>query len=342
MSYEFNPKSTSLEFPNPFTVENYFFFASAALETVAAVTLLFLGRNYFEQHNGASSAISIAAGIAILTFAVLHAQRAMGQLRFFFGRSLPVGLAPEMSQGCDGYSRDSEWLKKTVRQNAIDYPVPEGALNGLLYSRIRDLIFAPVPIQRLAQRQFHNALAILATLISFLVSWACSSTASASWMGLFYFVFSLFLLLRPLEVSPGGKADMGSRTLILLVVFTILGPVAITTLGAGLPDISWLWLSEQTLFVLVAALAGVSMFFGALLQQMNKPPQTNPALEQRSLSMNCHPNQLMGELDRKLQMEWTEQIPNRRYSRISPQVSGGVGTFQAEILEETQDRKSVV
>jgi hypothetical protein len=337
MSYEFNPKSANLDFPNPFAVENYFLFTAAALQCLGALVLLLICRQQIERHNGASAVLPILVGVGLLVSGLNHARRAMMQLRFFFGRSQPFSLAPDLSPGDEGTTPAAEFLKRTVRQHAIDYPVPTGPLNGVLYSWIPNLIFSPAPIQRLAQRQLHNALAILVTLISFLISWVgFSSAASAAWMGLFYFGFSLFLLLRPLESTRTAEAEVGTRAFVILVLCAVFGPVLVPIVAAGLPNITWLSLGWQTLFLLVASIVGVGLFFRALLCQMNTPPQTNPALEQISLSMNCHPSQLIDELDRKLQQEWTEQIPNRRYCKISPVVSGSAGSFQGELLEETQ------
>jgi len=337
MSYEFNPKSGKLDFPNPFAVENRFLFTSAACQCVGALVLLLICRHQMEKHDGHFGIMPVLAGVGLLISGINLARRAMIQLRFYFGRNKPISLAPDLVQGTDGTTPAAESLKKTLRQNAIDYPEPTGPLNGVLYSWIPSLIYAPIPIQRIAQRQFHNALAVLATLLSFLVAWVgFSSIVSSAWMGLFYFAFSLFLLLRPLESGSSAKADVGLRTLVILVLCSIFGPVLIPTMTKGLPNIDWLSLNGQTLFILTASLIGVGLFFRALICQMNNPPQTSPAFEQMSLSMNCHPNQLIGELDRKLQQDWTEQIPNRRYTKISPVVSGGVGSFQAQVLEETQ------
>jgi hypothetical protein len=337
MSYEFSPESAKLDFPNPFIVENYFLFTSAVCQCFGALAVLLICRHQIEVHHGRSGLSLIIAGVGLLISGFNQGRRAMIQLRFFFGRSKPVSLAVNLAPGVEGTTPGAEFLKKTLRQNAIDYPEPTGPLNGLLYSWIPNLIYAPVPIQRVAQRQFHNALAILTTLLSFLISWlGFSSTASSAWMGLFYFAFSLFLLLRPIEYGTAAKADVGLRALVILVLCSIFGPVLIPTLTQSLPSIAWLSLNGQTLFLLLASLAGVAFFFRALICQMNNPPLTNPAFKQMSLSMNCHPNQLMGELDRKLQQDWTEQIPNRRYSKISPVVSGGTGSFQAQVLEETQ------
>jgi hypothetical protein len=337
VSYEFNPGSSNLEFPNPFVIENYFLFFAAMLQCVGAVALLLISRHQIELQNGPSTIIPIVVGVALLVSGLNHARRAMMQLRFFFGRSKPASLAPDFPPGTEGTTPAAESLKKTVRQNAIDYPEPTGPLNGLLYSWIPNLIYAPAPIQRLAQRQFHNALAIAVTLLSFMIAWAgFSSISAAAWMGLFYFCFSLFLLLRPLESLRVGTAEVGIRSLVVLILCAVFGPVLVPILAKGLPDITWLPLEGQTLFVLTSSLISVGLFFRALLCQMNNPPHTNSAFRQMSLSMNCHPSQLIDELDRKLQHEWTEQIPNRRYCKLSPVVTRGTGSFHGELLEETQ------
>jgi hypothetical protein len=44
----------------------------------------------------------------------------------------------------------------------------------------------------------------------------------------------------------------------------------------------------------------------------------------------------MDELDRVLQDDWVERIPNRRYTRALPLVGSGTGTFGAELVEEMQ------
>src|SRR3546814_4360178 len=60
------------------------------------------------------------------------------------------------------------------------------------------------------------------------------------------------------------------------------------------------------------------------------------AREQLALSFNAHPKQVLDELDRLLQANWSEQIPNRRYAFEEPQVGNWTGSFRAELIEETQ------
>jgi hypothetical protein len=67
-------------------------------------------------------------------------------------------------------------------------------------------------------------------------------------------------------------------------------------------------------------------------------PQTRASVEQQRLSMNAPPASLMDELDRTLQSQWTERIPNRRYARIDPVTPATTpsGSFAGELLEESQ------
>jgi len=88
----------------------------------------------------------------------------------------------------------------------------------------------------------------------------------------------------------------------------------------------------------VCALVAVVLILCALHAQLDASPQTERSCEQRTLSMNGPPASLMTELDRRLQDEWVEKIPNRRYTRVEPVTEGaaGSGRFAGELLEETQ------
>lgn len=337
MSYEYSSESKRLDFPNPFKVENYFFLASAAILVLGAVALLLLSRKNLAEHMSLWSILPLLVGVYLLLMGIRDGSRAFMQLRFFFGRGEPKSLAPDIAAEQIGNSRESDEIKEMLRQNALSFQEPKGALNGLLYSWLRDLIYAPYPIQLIAQRQFQTGLAILVTLLSFLVAQiGFSDGRAASWLGLFYFGFTSFLLLRPLNHGAASKADLGVRGLVGLVLVAILGPVIVPMIGVHLPDISWLSLVSQTFILLVAALGSVGLFFVALTKQMVAPPQTTMACEQMSLSMNAHPKQLLDELDRDLQKGWIEQVPNRRYSRVMPNIGNGRGAFVGELVEETQ------
>lgn len=337
MSYEYNAESRQLDFPNPYYAENWFLAAASAILVLGGISLLLLSRGAIAAGHGLHGVLPLLLGVGVLLAGLNKGRQLLLQLRFFFGRSRPDGLAGELAPDADGRSDKSDELKETLRQNALKYPEPHGPLNGLLYAWIRELIVAPLPVQWIAQRQFQTAIAIVVTLLSFLVAWLGFGTGKAAdWMGLFYFGFSVLLLARPLESGAGARAEVGMRGLLVLILSAIFVPVLLPLVAPGLPSLDWLSLNGQTLFLLLAALLGVGLYFVALMQQMGGVPATNMAREQTSLSLNCHPKQLMDELDRTLQDTWTERIPNRRYARKMPVIGNGAGTFAAELVEETQ------
>lgn len=335
MAYEYSGQGSRLDFPNPFYTENWFLACAATISLAGGLILLMQSRHSIVGGHGVASWLPLLLGVGLLLLGLRFGQRLLTQLRFFFGRNEPAGFAKQFSQDETGRSEQSEWLKKILRQNALEYVEPRGPLNGLLYAWIRELIFSPPAVQGTAQRQFQTAIAILVTLVSFIIAWAgFSDPKAASWMGLFYFLFSIFLLVRPLDMQ--ARASVSMRGLVVLILVAIFAPVVLPMFVDRLPDITWLSLDGQTLFLLLVSLVAVGLYFLALLTQMNQPPHTDMARETETLSMNCHPKQLLDELDRNLQDAWTDRIPNRRYARILPVVQGEAGPFTAELIEETQ------
>lgn len=336
MSYEYSSESRRLDFPNPFRIENVFWLIGAALLLAGALTLLFMSRAQLAVHAGLWG-LQLALGVFMLLQGLYLGGRALAQLRFFFGRGQPAGLAPELQPDEDRTSREADALKETLRQGALSYQEPKGALNGLLYSWIPALIFSPRPVQNLAKRQFQSTVALLVTLLSFLVAWMGAPAGPASaWLSLFYFLFSAFLLLRPL--FSRNTTELGLWGLVLLVLAPIFLPLGLAFVSSALPDISWLAMNLQTFAMLLAASAAVVLFFLALLHQTPPAPRTQITWQQASLALNAHPKQLLDELERVMQQNWSEQIPNRRYERITPQVALNreSGEFFSQFLEESQ------
>lgn len=342
MSYEYSSESGRLDVPNPFRVENLFHGVAGAILLLGGLLLLLVSRGNLQGQLSLLSVTPLVIGVYLVLHGIGYVGRAMARLRFFFGRGEPRGLAPELRDDSDSGNRQAAAIKEAMRQNALAFGEPSGALNGLLYSLLPHLIFAPRPIQMIAQRQFQTAVAMAVTLLSFLVAWlGFAKNSHSAWLGLFYFLFSAFLLLRPLESGDASRTSLGVRGLVILILVAIFGPVLVPVVAAGLPDISWLSLNVQTLLLLIAALGAVLLFFAALTKQLVSPPRTTMGCETLTLSFNAHPKQLMDELERELQKNWVEKIPNRRYEKVLPSLNGSSGEFAGELLEETQPMPAV-
>ncbi|MBC7665208.1 MAG: zinc ribbon domain-containing protein [Caulobacter sp.] len=336
MAYDYSSDNKRLELPNPFRVENSFLFACAVITLAGGVVGLLWAREAIQANSTRLGIAPLLVGVALLaagfSFAVVAARR----LRFFFGRGRPRSLAPEVAIGATGNSARADFYKTTLRQGGLEYPEPQGALNGVLYHAVPRLITAPLVVQELAQRHFFNALSFLVTLASFLFAWGLFGTqATRPLISIVYFVFGAAVLLLPLV--SGNQANLGTGSLIALIVAAIVGPVAAGMLGAALPSVRYS-VTSQAVFLLVCALVAVVLILCALHAQLDASPQTERACEQRTLSMNGPPASLITELDRTLQDQWVEKIPNRRYTRIEPVTEGaaGSGRFAGELLEETQ------
>ena len=341
MAYDYSAESQRLELPNPYRIENLFQFIASAFYLACGVLTLLVARTNLDAMN-AKFVVPLAVGILLIGYGIRCATVGMQRLRFFFGRALPVGLAPELQNGAQGRSGEIESLQADLRRGTLSFPEPVGALNGLLYNTFPRLILAPQPVQQLAQAQTRNGLVIASTLLSLLIAWlGFSRPQTAEWVGLFYFAFAAWLVLRPMSNTGESHKGVDENGVIALVVAAIIGPVVVAFFARYLPTLP-MTLQWQALFLLLAALISVTLFFIALIQQLSSAPATTITCEVISLNINTHPAQLIGEFDRMMQQKWVEKIPNRRYARVDPVIDPAAvtGSFAGEIFEETQPMPS--
>lgn len=342
MSYEFNPDSKLFEFPNPYKVENLALLTAGGVFTLAGIGTLVAVRARIAHGADFAALKVVALSILLMLLGFGFFARAFVQLRYFFGRNRPENLAPPIQPDQDGDSRQAAGYKETLRQNALTYAEPKGPINGLLYSMLPSLIFAPTVIRAAAQSQFYNFLALAATFVSFLICWlAFGQGAAAGWIGLVYGAFAFCQIMRPMAQARrvSDEAQVGTGGLVGLIVVAVLGPVLLGMVGNRLPSLGELSINGVVFAGLLCALAGCAVFGMALKNQLLSAPETvGAARVADTVTMNAHPNKLIEELDRILLGRWYNNIPNRRYTRRSPQISGGQGQFTAELFEETQPR----
>jgi len=338
MAYDYNSQDSRLDFPNPYKIENIFYFCAAATLVVGGLVLLFVARG--SLGSGLFLAMSpLIIGIAMLVHGLFFASKGMARLRFYFGRDQPSSMAPNLSSDQVETTYEADNLKELLRHSSLVYQEPTGPLSGVLYSILPNLIFAPRYIQVIAQRQFQNGLSFLITLLTLMVSLYGASKSASGWLGLFYFVIALFILLKPIENSATSESELGFKGFIGLILLSIFGPVLIPMILKGAVAPSWLPGMGQAAFVMVASLIAIALFFLAVLSQtLKSPPQANMAVVQDTLTMNSHPKQLLDELERKMQEQWVATLPNRCYSRLFPVIlpKAQSGSFEGELLEETQ------
>ncbi len=339
MSYDYSSESQRLELPNPYRLQNRMLWLCAALLMAAGVSSLWWARQALQTQSFSLAIAPLAAGVLILIAGLTCAATAARRLRFFFGRKRPHSLAPDLPPGANGGSPEALKLKEYLRQGALTFGEPEGAIQGVLYHAVPHLITAPEMLQLLAKRHVFNLAAFLVTGISFLFSWWVFGTAETrSWIGVLYFAFGAIALLRPLLSNT--RAPLSLMSLVGLIASAILAPVAIGLAVPFLPKLGAAFsLNVQTFVMLATALVACALGIMAVLGQLARhTPSTHTSVDQQRLSMSAPPAMLIDELDRILQNEWTERIPNRRYARAEPLTPAGTpsGSFAGELFEESQ------
>ncbi|NJD08808.1 MAG: hypothetical protein FIA97_20300, partial [Methylococcaceae bacterium] len=339
MTYEYNPQSTRFEIANPHRVENGFLLLAALVATGCGVAALLAARQVLELQFSVKAAPFVAVAAVLLSTGVLFGVRALRQLRFFFGRNQPMGLAQELGKDQDGKSPGAESLRETLRQNAIAYQVPSGALDNLLYALSRDLIFSPPRTQFVARNEFRNVLSLGFLLLCFAVALLSVPQGEIrNWISAFYLGLTVILVLLPMGGESAQAQPLGIRFVIGLFIVSVIGPVLLPKLAGSLP-LRWepdVHLVLATSVALGSALSASGTLLLAALGQQIKPQHIAMAQSLQTFSMNAPPGQILLEFDREMQRGWTEKIPNRAYLRVTPETSGDSGAFEGQVIEETQ------
>ena len=340
MSYEYSSEQAQLDFPNPYRVENMLWAVRAGILLVCAVALLFLARKHLAVQAMGSFVVPVAIGVFLFVLGAWNFVSIAKQLRVFFGRGQPAGLAAELAIDSVGSSPDANALMQTVRQGTLEFAIPNGALNGVLYSIVKHLITAPAYIQNVLQNRFSNlasyAFLLVVMLVAMLFVWG---SAVQGWVGGFFLGLVVFMAVKPVS---GGDADakvsFNLTQIVLLTLVSILGPVALSFLQSKLPDLSWASFGVQAFVILLALALIESVFFIAVQKHIDPPPPVSKVDTLGTASFNSDPNLLMQEIDREMQRNWAQRIPNRRYARVLPNIALNqrAGNFKGLLLEETQ------
>jgi hypothetical protein len=242
VSYEYSSSSQNFTFPNPLRQHKYFVAAASAMSGLTGLIILFQARTAL--HDGARARALVAAAVAFLLIVVAGGLlfQFFSQLRFFFGRGRPMGLAPQLGPDQLGTSQGAEtYIKETLRQQALEYPEPADPLSSLLYYLIPDLIYAPRPVRGFAEKQFQSGLVILALLAGLVVSAVLGSGRSdnaanvSSWVAIVLFLVAIPTLWRPKAGTPNTDAGLSALSvpkMAGLIAFSVLGPVVISLWAA--------------------------------------------------------------------------------------------------------------
>lgn len=339
MTYEFNSQDQHLEVPNPFKIENSFLLLAAAFLFAGGIGVAMTARGFMQAGDMKVALAAMALAMLLFTGAVKFSMLSLSQIRFFYGRQFPKGLADELQVAQTGETQSSKSLMGILRQRAIEFPEPTGPLNGVLYSLSKRLITAPPQIQAAAVQQFHSVVGMVLMLGSLCISYVIFAGSPhegiISWM---YLPLTGVSLLTPFLQLPAPdmmqRSDKMLWSLVGMVGFAIIGP-ALAQKYLPPFQIPPMWIAP--VLVLVCSMVASSLFLGSLFSKIDDVKHTSVSCEQTTIAMNCPPSQLWTEIGRDFQNNWVRNIPNRAYANVPPDVSASErGSFAGHILEESQ------
>lgn len=342
MSYDYSSESNRLDLNNPYIFQNRILFACATALLLTGLYLFFQVQQALRASLIGKSLLLCSIGVGLSMVAVGLFMKAIQRLKFYFGRDKPQSLAADVPIGTTGHSDQAVHLQTILRQRALIYAEPQGVLQNLLYHRFPKLLTAPIWVQQFANQYFSNVCTVFVTFLSFLMAWLfAKDPVTETCVSFIYFLMSIFWLIKP--YSKEQKILLKPLHLIILMFTGIVLPILIGLLVKYLPlflrdFLLNLTFHTQVFLLLICTLVASILLLYAALSQTIDSPVTQVSNELLRLSMNSPPSSIFQEIERILQMQWTDNIPNRCYSRLEPNtpISNFSGDFTGNLLQETQ------
>lgn len=342
MSYEYGTGQQGLNYPNPYVIQNKFLFGKVVLFSIASIALFLLAKNDLDNNMYSKMMIELIFSFLFIAYTISMGLKLSKQIRVFFGRGQPASLAPEVPLDHVGTSNPANQLKETIRQGALIMDTPTVPFSGFLYTWFKDLIIAPKEIRTLTEHVFGNIIKTGILLGCFLLSTLFSYNTNASgYLGLFFIFATSWLVIKPLIKNGFNEINITLSSFWQLMLLSIAFPIGILFINKSyptmLPNLESFNFSMQSFLILLIILSGEFLNLWALKNQLTKPDGITTSFEQTAVSFNAHPNQLLVEIERKLQSNWIATIPNRIYSKIIPQITNDTtGNFYGLVMQESQ------
>lgn len=347
MAVEYSSQNNQINFPNPLRLHNRFIFCGSAILLSFGIFLLIGVRNEIGSGARFLTYQPLVISMVLIGSGVFYLYKGLSQLRFYFGRGRPRGLAPTLKDGERGTSSAAQdFIKETLRQQAIEYLEPRGPISGALYSIIPNLIYAPQPLRYYAEWQFRGLIILISFLLGIISTLLIGMPISHNqnlpdWIGISYLFLTIWTLVRPggdVVANDANNTFLSVKWVSILITFSIVGPVAISVLVPSLPPITYVNPYPHVFIFIICGIIIHGLFFVSIFRQLLPPPATAVSMIQDTWNLSAHPAVVTGEFLRAMQEDWPEKIPNRRYTHIEPNIdlTTSAGSFHAEVIEETQ------
>jgi hypothetical protein len=361
MAFEYG--SDTLGIKNPFKFEGFVLTVRGVFVTILGVIALFAVKDLVA--NGAKLAgwLSLAIGILLLSNGVIATGRGLFKvMRFYVGRGVPASLAKNVGKSESHVNEpyiaygDKNLEQMLMGRKNTTFVEPDGWLARMLHTIMPRLLFMPYPIRNLAQKLGAGMIYSLLAFLCYGLAWFSGSsgltniadTPILDWLSIILagYLFLVWSQRRsPLQRLLGATVQpAGSKGVVLMLVFSILAPVALSYFHYNVTPLPPIPLSAGSYIGFMTFLAAVATVYGLWLTFLRAKlanPKTDVSEFRTNWQESIHPQEIFINFENIVMANRRyKEIPNRVYrdfdAQLVEQGSNDKGKFSGEMVQETQ------
>ncbi len=361
MAFEYG--SDTLGIKNPFKFEGFVLTVRGVFVTILGVIALFAVKDLVA--NGAKLAgwMSLAIGILLLSNGVIATGRGLFKvMRFYVGRGVPASLAKNVGKSESHVNEpyiaygDKNLEQMLMGRKNTTFVEPDGWLARMLHTIMPRLLFMPYPIRNLAQKLGAGMIYSLLAFLCYGLAWFSGSsgltniadTPILDWLSIILagYLFLVWSQRRsPLQRLLGATVQpAGSKGVVLMLVFSILAPVALSYFHYNVTPLPAIPLSAGSYIGFMTFLAAVATVYGLWLTFLRAKlanPKTDVSEFRTNWQESIHPQEIFINFENIVMANRRyKEIPNRVYrdfdAQLVEQGSNDKGKFSGEMVQETQ------
>ncbi len=361
MAFEYG--SDTLGKKNPFKFEGFVLTLRGLFVTLIGIVALFAVRELVSSGAKFAGWLTLGMGIFLLSNGVISLGRGLFKvMRFYVGRGVPASLATNVSKS-ESHVRepfvayhDKHLEQMLMGRKNTTFVEPDGWLARMLHTIMPRLLFLPYPIRNLAQRLGSGLIYSFLAFLCYGLAWFSGSTGLTDigntpvldWLSVLLAIYLFIIwsqrrapMKRLLNVSVQSANSNG---IVLMIVFSILAPVALSYLHHKIMPLPELPLSAGTYVAFMTFLALLATVYGLFLSFLRASlanPVTNVSEYRNNWQESIHPQEIFINFENIVMANRRyKEIPNRVYrdfdAQLVEQGSNDKGKFSGEMVQETQ------
>jgi hypothetical protein len=361
MAFEYG--SDTLGIKNPFKFEGLVLTIRGVIVTLLGIVALLSVKDLVATGAKEAGWLSLGIGVLLLGNGVIATARGLFKvMRFFVGRSVPASLSRNMGKSEAHVKedfiayRDKQLEQMMMGRKNLTFVEPEGWLARLIHTLMPRLLFMPYPIRTAAQQLSSGLLYTLLAFLCYGLAWFSGSTGLTeinntpvlAWLSivLAVFLFAIWSGRRSplMRIAQASLSGAGSQGIVVMIVFSILAPVALSYIHHNvfslpeLPISAGAYIATMTLLGVLAAAYGLTLTF---FRASQADPKTQVSEYRNNWQESIHPQEVFINFENIVMANRRyKEIPNRVYrdfdANLIEQGSNDKGKFSGEMIQETQ------